>query len=74
VAWVGTWEDLLAQRPGQYRVRLLHNYGRPGDTGYAGLELLPDGRLLSTTYCVLEEDESPLVVSLRFSLDELDAQ
>jgi hypothetical protein len=29
---------------------------------------------LSTTYCVLEEDESPLVVSLRFSLDELDAQ
>ncbi len=72
VAWVGSWDDLQQQQPGQFRVRLLRNHGRPGDTGYAGLEVLPDGQLLSTTYCVLEKGESPLVVSLRFALDELD--
>ena len=36
VAWVGSYEDIEAGRPGQYRVRLLKNHGRPGDTGYAG--------------------------------------
>lgn len=72
VAWVGTFDDLLAQRPGQYRVRLLRNHGRPGDTGYAGLEVLPDGTLVSTTYCVLQEGDSPLVVSVRFRPEELD--
>ncbi len=74
VGWVGTYDDLLNQRQGQYRLRLLKNWGRPGDTGYSGLELLPDGAFVSTTYCVLNEGEQPLVVSVRFTLDELDAK
>ena len=69
--WVGTYEDVLEGREGEYRVRLLKNYGRPGDTGYAGLELLPDGAFVSTTYCVLAEGEQPLVVSVGFRMEEI---
>ena len=72
VAWVGTYRDIVNLCKGQYRVRLLDNQGRPGDTGYAGLELLPDGTFVSTTYCVLEKGQQPLVVSVRFSVDEID--
>ena len=72
VAWVGTYDDIVNLREGQYRVRLLDNHGRPGDTGYAGLEVLPNGTFVSTTYCVLEKGQQPLVVSVRFSLDEID--
>ena len=73
VLWVGTYEDILAGRPGQYRVRLLDNQGPPGDTGYSGLELLGDGTFVSTTYCRLAKDAQPVVVSMRFKLDEFDA-
>ena len=73
VAWVGAYDDIEAGRPGQYRVRLLKNYGRPGDTGYAGLEVLPDGTMVSTTYCVLQPGQQPLVVSVRFTMQDIDA-
>ena len=36
------------------------------------IEVLPDGSFVSTTYCVMAPTESPLVVSLRFDLDEID--
>ena len=65
-AAVGAGEGRLAQG-------LLDNKSKPGDTGYAGLELLPDGTLVSTTYCVLEAGEMPVVVSVRFTLEEVDA-
>ncbi len=72
VAWVGSYDDVAAGRLGQYRVRLLQNHGRPGDTGYAGLDVLPDGTMVSTTYCAIEPGQQPLVVSLRFTLEEID--
>ena len=74
VAWVGTYDDILAGRSGQYRVSLLENHGGPGDTGYAGLEVLPDGTFVSTTYCVLEPGQQPVVVSIRFKLADIDAK
>jgi len=74
VAWVGTYDDIVNGREGQYRVRLLDNKSSPGDTGYAGLELLPDGTFVTTTYCVLKECERPLVVSVRFKLQDIDAK
>jgi hypothetical protein len=74
VAWVGTYDDIAKGREGQYRVRLLDNKSRPGDTGYAGLELLPDGTFVTTTYCVLKTGESPLVVSVRFTMQDIDAK
>jgi hypothetical protein len=74
VLWVGTYEDIIEGRPGQYRVRLLGNRAKPGDTGYAGLELLPDGTFVSTTYCDLSDNgrRDPVIVSLRFRMGELD--
>ncbi len=73
LAWVGTYDDLVNCRDGQYRVRLLDNRSSGGNTGYAGLEVLPDGTLVATTYCVLEDGEAPLIVSVRFKMEELDS-
>jgi hypothetical protein len=74
VAWVGTYDDIVNGREGRYRVRLLDNKSSPGDTGYAGLELLPDSTFVATTYCVLTKGEKPLVVSVRFKLQDIDAK
>ncbi len=72
VAWVGRFEDLLQGREGQYRVRLMKNT-RDADCAYPGVECLPDGTFVTTTYGHWTRGESPWIVSLRFRLDELDA-
>ncbi|MBC8229320.1 exo-alpha-sialidase [bacterium] len=74
VAWVGTYEDIIEGREGQYRVRLLQHHGAFGDCGYAGLELLPDGTFIATTYVVHKPGEKNSVISVRFKLEELDAK
>jgi hypothetical protein len=72
VAWVGTYDDIGQGREGQYRVKLLHNYAG-WDCGYPGLELLPDGTLVATTYLKYRPGpEKHSVVSVRFRLEELD--
>lgn len=48
VAWVGTYDDIKARRPGR-RIKLLHSY-HGWDCGYASLALFPDGTILATTY------------------------
>jgi hypothetical protein len=73
VAWVGGWEDIVEGRPGQYRVRLMDNHHRD-DCAYPGLELLPDGTFVTTTYGHWTPGEPPYVVSVRFTLAELDAR
>jgi hypothetical protein len=75
VAWVGTYDDLKAGRPGQYRVKLLHHYGKAiGDCGYPGVELLADGTIVTTTYVQYAAGpEKNSVVSVRFKLSETDA-
>ena len=71
VGWVGTYDDILQQREGQYRLKLLHNYAGT-DCGYPGLELLPDGTLVATTYIRYWPDKRKhSVVSIRFKLAEL---
>ncbi len=72
VGWVGTYDDLVEGRQGQYRVRLMKNY-RAADCAYPGVEILPDGTFVTTTYGHWSEGEAPYIVSVRFSLDELDA-
>ncbi len=73
VAWVGRYEDLRAGREGHYRVKLLHSH-HGGDCGYPGLELLPDGTFVATTYIKLRPGpEKNSVVSTRFALAETDA-
>lgn len=72
VAWIGTYEDIAEGREGQYRVRVMDNQHK-WDCAYPGLELLPDGTFITTTYGHWTKGEEPYVVSVRFTLDELDA-
>lgn len=72
VGWVGTWEDLVANTGGQYFVRLKDNL-KGYDTAYPGVEILPDGTFLTTTYGHWIPDETPYILSVRFKLDELAA-
>jgi hypothetical protein len=71
VAWVGTYDDILHGREGQYRVRLMDNL-KGADCAYPGLELLPDGTFVATTYGHWTFGEQPYVVSVRFRLQEID--
>ncbi len=72
VAWVGTWDDLVEGRPGQYHVRLMDNHVE-ADCAYPGLEVLPDGTFVATTYGHWTPGEPPYIVSVRVGLAELDA-
>lgn len=72
IAWVGRYEDITSGRDGAYRVKLLHSY-KGGDNGYPGLELLPDGTFVATTYIKYRTGpEKNSVVSTRFTLAETD--
>lgn len=73
VGWVGTYEDIVNGREGQYRVRLMDNH-KQADCAYPGLEVLPDGTFIATTYGHWVEGEAPFIVSVRFKLKEIDAK
>jgi len=73
VGWVGAYEDIVNGREGQYRIRLMDNH-KAADCAYPGLELLPDGTFVTTTYGHWIEGESPFIVSVRFKLEEIDAK
>jgi hypothetical protein len=74
VAWVGAYADIVEGREGQYRVKLLESHAR-GDCGYPGLERLPDGTFVATTYLKYRPGpKKHSVVCTRFKLDELDAK
>lgn len=72
IAWVGTYDDLAKGTEGQYRVRLMDNH-KGADCAYPGVELLPDGTILTTTYGHWTAGEMPYIVSVRLKLEELDA-
>ena len=71
VAWVGTFDDLVERREGQYRVRLSRNW-RGTDCGYSGIEVLLDGSLVFTSYGRWEPSEEPFVRCVRLRTAELD--
>jgi hypothetical protein len=71
--WVGRFEDIVNGRQGQYRVRLMDNT-KAADCCYAGLEVLPDGTVVTTTYGHWKEGEQPYIVSVRLKLSDLDAR
>ncbi len=70
-AWVGTYEDIVKGREGQYRVRLMDN-NHDWDCAYPGVEVLPDGTFVLVTYGHWIEGEMPFVVCVRLTLEELD--
>lgn len=73
VGWVGTYDDIVQGREGQYRVRIMDNT-KGADCCYPGVELLPDGTFVTTTYGHWTAGEQPYIVSVRFTLAELDAK
>ena len=73
VAWVGTYDDIKNGKPGEYRIKMLHNYAG-SDCGYPGMEILPDGTIVATTYLKYRDDKNKhSVVSTRFKMKETDS-
>lgn len=64
VAWVGTYDDLIAGRNGSFRVRLMDNL-KGADCAYPPVEVLPDGTVVTTTYGHWTAGEEPYIVSVR---------
>ena len=72
VAWIGDYDNITKGGKGQYRIKLLHSY-RGKDCGYPGVEVLPDGTFVATTYIKYREDiQKNSIVSTRFNLEEID--
>ena len=61
----------LAQ--GVLLVRIMDNT-KGADCTYPGIEVLPDGTIVTTTYGHWTAGEAPYIVSVRFKLAELDAK
>lgn len=72
VAWVGTYDDIVSGREGQYRVRIKDNH-KSADCAYPGVERLPDDTFVLTTYGHWTPNEQPYILSVRLTLAELDA-
>ncbi len=77
MAWVGTYDDIRNGRPGQFRIHLLKHCIDGGwamrDTGYSGVECLPDGTILCTTYTQhTPANVGRSIVATRFKLSECD--
>ncbi|HAM74020.1 MAG TPA: glycosyl hydrolase [Verrucomicrobiales bacterium] len=73
VAWVGRYEDLLRGTEGECRLRLLGNT-KDADCAYPGVEVLPDGTIVTTTYGHWTRGEPPYIVSVRLKLPELEGR
>lgn len=71
VAWVGRYADIANGTEGQYRIRLMDNKNA-WDCAYPGVEILPDGTVVTTTYGHWTEGEPPYIVSVRLTLAETD--
>ena len=72
VGWVGTYDDIKEGREGQYRIKMLHSYAS-SDCGYPGLEVLPDGTIVATTYIKYRPGKKKhSIVSTRFTLQQTD--
>ena len=72
VGWVGTWQDLVDGKEGQYVVRLKDNK-KGSDCAYPGVEVLPDGTIVTTTYGHWSQNQQPYILSVRLKLQVLDA-
>lgn len=79
VAWVGTFEDIVEGREGQYRLRIMKNYWQ-GDCAYPAIEILPDETIVTTTYGHFEDCTDPkdtedaYIVSVRFRIDQAEKE
>ena len=68
VAWVGSYDDLINRDKGDYRILIKNNYD-DWDSSYPGVELLPNGEIVTTTYGHWDKNEMPYILSVRINLD-----
>lgn len=78
ILWVGTYDDIMEQNPGEYRVTIAKNY-KPGndkfaDTGYAGAIVREDGTFVMNSYGRFDETARNVsyIKQAKFKLGELD--
>lgn len=69
-AWLGDYDDIKSGKEGLCRIRIMKNY-KNGDCAYPGVEILPDGTVVTTTYGHFTEGEEAYVVSVRIHPDEI---
>ncbi|MDR2705645.1 MAG: glycoside hydrolase [Planctomycetaceae bacterium] len=68
VAWVGTYDDIKQNKPGQFRIKLLHS-NAGFDCGYPGIQVLPDGTIFALTYIKYKPgNDKHSVVGVHFKL------
>ena len=67
VAWVGDYEDLTAGNLGEYRIRIKDNHNS-WDSSYPGVEVLPNGTIVATTYGHWEVGVPPYIISVQIDL------
>ena len=73
VAWVGTYDDIINGRQGEYRLRIQKDYGGRGDCAYPGVEILPDGTIVTTTYGHFSPDKpDPFILCAHFKESDID--
>ncbi len=73
VAWVGTFDDIINGREGEYRLRLMKDYGGHGDCAYPGVVIGKDGTIVTTTYGrFIEGDKMPCILSVRFKENDIE--
>lgn len=72
IAWVGSYEDAVSGKDGDCRILMKRNYGPYSDCAYPALEILQDQTLLATTYGCWNPGETPSILSLRLSAEELE--
>jgi hypothetical protein len=71
VAWIGSYNDIINNKQGQYKIRLKCNHSEPlGDCGYSGLLVLPDDEVVAITYGYWLKGENPYILAVRFKGDE----
>ncbi len=71
VGWIGSYQDIFHERQGQYRLLIKDNLNS-WDAAYPGVDLLPDGTVVTTTYGHWDGSSDAYVVSSRFKAQEID--
>lgn len=72
VGWVGTYDDIVKGNEGQFRIRFKDNT-RGSDCAYPGVERLPDGTFVVTTYGHWSSGQPPYILCVRVTVDDLEA-
>ncbi|MGI6744676.1 MAG: BNR/Asp-box repeat protein [Firmicutes bacterium ADurb.Bin300] len=73
VAWVGTFDDIINGREGEYRLRIMKDHGGKGDCTYPGVEVQKDGTIITTTYGHFSKEHlDAYIMSVSFKENDID--